>query len=295
MRSIFRILTSTILIISIMILVIPLNVNAGTVYISNEIPYDEGYIIIGESHVVLACDAFSRETDENNHVKGLTGVDYCMKLDDSLYVDDNGLGNTFAMTGNLFFVFEGNKVAEGELQKSKEYIYSNGKGSRGKGVTKIQNVMKTNPNIKHWNIISYQGAVSALNGKEGAQYYIDSYNNWIKEEFPFASIYFVSHSTMTKFYKQNRSSYQFDDAIKDAFPNQYFDMTQFYKDRYPQEMLDPNMSPDTIHWNHATYVELFKYVISEIQKTTPDEKLKALNQKLAFWDTGSYFYSHTLI
>lgn len=253
---------------------------AKTVYISDETAHKEGYIIIGESHIVLTSDAYERAADENHQITGLNDVFYQWTRDGSLAVDDEGGGNTFTMKGNLFFVFEGNASADADLQTSKEYIYSDGKGNRGAGVTKIHEIIESNPNISHWNIISYHGAVSALQGSEAGKYYVESYKNWINYEFPTSSVFFVSHSTMTKFYKQNRKAYLFDEEIKKAFPSQYFDMTSFYNSRYPQQMMDPNMSPDTIHWTHATYVELFNHVISRIQSEAYTAKCRLLRNRL---------------
>lgn len=255
-------------------------VQAKTIYLSDETAHEEGYIIIGESHIVLTSDAYERVANENHQIAGLNDVFYQWTRDGSLAVDEEGGGNTFTMKGNLFFVFEGNASNDADLQTSREYIYSDGKGNRGAGVSKIHEIINSNPNISHWNIISYHGAVSALEGSEAGKYYVDSYKNWIGYEFPTSSVYFVSHSTMTKFYKQNRKAYLFDEEIKNAFPSQYFDMTAFYKSRYPQQMMDPNMNPDTIHWTHATYVELFNYVISCIQSEAYTTKCRLLRNRI---------------
>lgn len=290
---IFRFMCSFILLLSLVMIPVS-QANAGTVYLSDLVEHEEGYIIIGESHIVLTSDAYSRATDQNNMVMGLNDVHYQYLIDSSIYLDDNGNSNTFNMQGNLFFVFEGNASKDAETQKSNTYIFSDGLGNRGVGVKKIHEIMDTNPNIKHWNIISYHGAVAALGGAEAAGYYIDSYKNWMSYEFPTASIYFVSHSTMTKFYKQNRSSYLFDEEIKKAFPSQYFDMTQFYNIRYPQQMYDPKMNPDTIHWSHATYVELFNYVISQIQSEAYTAKCRLLRERIFYQDTKYQLMKNTL-
>lgn len=77
----------------------------------------------------------------------------------------------------------------------------------------------------------------------------------------------MSHSTMTKFYKGNKKQADaFDAYLAKQFPDQWFDCTQFFTDRYPQGMLDPKQRPDTIHWSNDTYVELFNRVITAIQK-----------------------------
>lgn len=292
-KSFFRMISTLCLIVLVAFL--PLSqVHAGTVYFSDLVDHEEGYIIIGESHIVLTSDAYSRAVDENYMVKGLNDVHYQFMIDGSRYLDDNGNNNTFNMQGNLFFVFEGNASKDAETQKSNNYIFSDGHGNYGVGVRKIHEIIDSNPNIKHWNIISYHGAVAALGGAEAAGYYIDSYKNWMSYEFPTASIYFVSHSTMTKFYKQNRSSYLFDEEIKKAFPSQYFDMTQFYKIRYPQQMYDPKMNPDTIHWSHATYVELFNYVIGQIHSEAYTAKCRLLRERIFYQDSKYQLIKNTV-
>lgn len=242
-------------------------VKAATVYVSDGKEYEEGYIIVGESHIVLTADAYSQVTDEQGNVPGLKGVTYFYDTDGSVSVTEEGYDNTFIMSGNLFFVFEGNRPIDGETQYSKEYIYSDGKGNRGIAVEKIHEIMEKNPNIKHWNIISFQGAVSCLEGKEAGLYYARSYENWINVEFPEANCFFVSHATMTKYYKRNKAvADEFDAVLASRFFGRYFDCTEFFTSRYPQCMRDPNEKPDTIHWSYETYVELFNKIIGRIQE-----------------------------
>lgn len=208
------------------------DVKAATVYESDGIIYDEGYIIVGESHISLTVDAYSKVVDENGTIPGLKDVTYHIAKDDSVSVADNGDDNTFIMSGNLFFVFEGNRYVDGETQYSKEYIYSNGRGKYGIAVSKIHEIMKNNPNIKHWNIISFQGAVSCLEGKYVGNYYAISYQNWIKTEFPDANIYILSHSIMTKYYKTNRQkAKEFDEVLATRFQDRYIDCTDFFASR----------------------------------------------------------------
>lgn len=248
-----------VILLTMIIVSIPFGeVQAGTIYLSDGLEHEEGYIIIGESHAVLCAHAFSTAVDANRKVNGLDDVYYHYLWDDSVYSYD-GNANTFTMWGNLFFVFEGNHESDAALQKSKEYIYSDGEGNRGVGVEKIHQIMEANPAIQHWNIISYHGAVAALTWESTADYYIESYRNWMEYEFPEADIFFVSHSTMTKFYRQSKTSYLFDEKLKEAFPNQYFDYTEFYKKRQAGNMID------TIHWTPEVYVELFVDVIKRIE------------------------------
>lgn len=240
-------------------------VKAETVYMSDGVEHEEGYIIVGESHVVLTMSAYGYSIDAEGNVPGLKDVKMYFNLDDKLSTTEEGHPNTFYMGGNLFFVVQGNLIEEGELQKSKEYIYSDGKGTRGVGVEKIHEIMELNPNIKHWNIISFQGAVSALEGNVAGKYYVNSYQNWIDYEFPEADIYLVSHATMTKFYRQSKIAKDFDKELKKAFPERFLDYTSFFKERYPDQMLDPDQKPDSIHWNNDTYKALFDDIITKIQ------------------------------
>ena len=87
---------------------------------------------------------------------------------------------------------------------------------------------------------------------------MESYKNWIDYEFPEAECYFVSHSTMTKFYKQSKSAYKFNEALKEAFPTRFLDYTAFYEERVKDRMID------TIHWDTGTYIDLFSDVIRKI-------------------------------
>ena len=246
------------IVLALVLTIMPVqDINAGTVYLSDGIEHAEGYIFIGESHMVLSANAYSRSIDQNNKVIGLEDVYYHYLWDSSVYSYD-GHANTFIMSGNLFFVFEGNAEYDAVTQKSKEYIYSDGKGNHGVAVAKIHEIINNNPNIKHWNIISYHGAVSALEWETTAPYYIQSYNNWIEYEFPEADCFFVSHSTMTKFYKQKKTAYMFNEAIEGAFQDCFFDYTDFYEKRMATNMID------TIHWNDTTYIELINDIIKKI-------------------------------
>lgn len=243
-------------------------VKAETIYESDGIPYEEGYIIIGESHIVLAAHAFAEVGGEKGIIPGLDNVVYHFRADDSLSKTEDGLPNTFTMRGNLFFVFEGNRQIDGETQYHNHYIYSNGKGIRGIGVEKIHQIMDSNPNIAHWNIISFHGAVSAVEGVTMGRYYARSYRNWISNEFPKADLFIMSHSTMTKYYKGRQTQAEaFDEMLKKRMGNRWIDCSEFFQSKYPDGMLDPNQKPDTIHWSYDTYVELFTKVIKSIQES----------------------------
>lgn len=240
---------------------------AETLYESDGIEYDEGYIVIGESHIVLAAHAFAQIADENGNITGLKDIKYHFRSDKSLSETEQGMDNTFIMGGNLFFVFEGNRQTDGETQYHKHYIYSNGKDIRGIGVEKIHQIIDTNPNVQHWNIISFHGAVASVEGIAAGRAYARSYRNWMKYEFPEASFYFMSHSTMTKYYKgSQKNAEEFDTILSKRMGERWIDCSEFFNERYPQGMLNPDQKPDTIHWSYDTYVELFTNVISQIQK-----------------------------
>ncbi|MFG6367613.1 MAG: hypothetical protein K1W16_04185 [Lachnospiraceae bacterium] len=241
----------------------PLTVNAMTVFESDGLYHEEGYIVIGESHNVLAAHALSMRATETNSVISLgenNDIYYEYRWDSSREKTNNGQPNTFTMKGNLFFVFEGNNAGVDDVrQTSQQYIYSDGKGKQGRGVQKIHEIINTNPNIAHWNIISFHGAVSASKGsKQVADFYVNSYRNWINYEFPEADCYFLSVSTMTKYYKSTPDRNVFNNTIKAAFPDQFLDYTDFYAARTSKRMID------TIHFDHATYAELFMDVIVKI-------------------------------
>ena len=256
-------------------------VSAMTVFESDGMHHEEGYIVIGESHNGLAAHALGMKAQETNNVISLgenNDIYYEFRWDSSREVTNDGKANTFIMKGNMFFVFEGiNAGVDDVCQTSQQYIYSDGKGGRGKGVQKIHEILNTNPNIAHWNIISFHGAVSASKGsKQIADFYVNSYRNWINYEFPEADCYFLSVSTMTKYYRSTPDRKVFNNTIKAAFPNQFLDYTDFYAARTSKRMVD------TIHFDHATYVELFTDVILRIsqmrqnaeQSQTPEEAPK---------------------
>jgi len=256
-----------------------LPVNAMTVYESDGIYHAEGYIFVGESHSVIAAHAVGISP-------GVLGDDISFEYqwDWSREVTEDGNADTFTMKGNLFFVFEGEANADGACQTSREYIYSDGAGTRGRAVEKIHEIIDTNPNIAHWNIISMHGAVSAREGtKEIADYYVNSYRNWIEYEFPQADFYFLSIATMTKYYKGTRDKEVFNDALAAEFPDMFLDYTDFYASRSPQRMID------TIHWDDDTYIDLILDVIGKIE-----QKNQAVRTELEYTveDVQAVFYTN---
>lgn len=245
-----------------------LSVRAATVYVSDGRSYDEGYIFIGESHMHVA--SFAMQEDALGNIPGLDGVRYTILADSSIVSNAHGGPGTFTMSGNLFFVYEGTDRTE-ELQKqiSKEYIYSDGAGKQGGAVQKIHTIMDTNPNIAHWNIISFHGANSALKGTQQiADYYVASYRNWINYEFPDADVYLLPQSTMTKnfklFCKGDKDA--LNRALAANFPDHYIDLMPFFWERYPQGLMDVDQKVDKVHWSEQTYYEMVSMIIRQIQE-----------------------------
>ncbi len=240
---------------------------AATVYVSDGMQYDEGYIFIGESHMQIA--AFGMQQDVSGKIPGLDGVRYSIYADSSVVSNDLGDPGTFTMSGNLFFVFEGTgRTEEAQRQTSKEYIYSDGAGKQGGAVQKIHTIMDTNPNIAHWNIISFHGSVSAMEGtQEIADYYVASYRNWIDYEFPDADIYFLPQSTMTKNFKLGRGDKELlNRSLAVAFPEHYMDIMPFFWEHYPQGLMDPTQKSDLVHWSSQTYYEMVCMIVRQIQE-----------------------------
>lgn len=247
-------------------------------YESDQEFHEEGYIFIGESHIGLAMSYFGAVTDETGSVPNVNDVKF--------FYTDKG-SDRHVMKGNLFFVCEG---TDKSTQSAKEYIYSDGKGNRGKAVERVHAVMDANPNIAHWNIILYQGAAQAKQGSQSiADYYAASYRNWIDYEFPEADIYFLSISTMTKYFRACRNPELLNDALRGAFSDMFLDYTEFYNERYPQGMWDPTQKSDTIHWNWNTYEELVTGVIRQIQ----DRRGEADTADVAVTETEAVLYTNS--
>lgn len=244
-----------------------LNTNAICFYESDGIYHAEGYIFVGESHVYLSAALMNNITNLEGYVEGLNDVRYFYRNDKSVSQDQYGNPNTMYMKGNLFFVYEGlNIPEERHTQLDKSYIYSDGKGNRGRAVEKVHDIINGNPNIEHWNIISFQGALEArTRSSESSSYYVKSYRNWIDYEFPDADCYFLSIPTMTGWYDQVKDANAINNALEQAFPEQYLDYTTFLKERYPQGMKDPTLAVDNIHWNDNTYIALITDVLKTIQ------------------------------
>lgn len=245
-----------------------LTCHAYAQFASDGVIHEEGYIVIGSSHAVLAGIDILTVTDASHKVIGLDDVYYSKQPLTEAARTGNGrvMEKDYEMSGNLFFVGEGLYVDNTNNQVKKEYIYSDGKGACGEGVQAAHQIINTNPNIRHWNIISYQGAYQAsLGSQQIADYYVASYKNWISYEFPEADCYFLSHPLVSKAYRGKRNLDLFDRTLAQAFPEQFMDYTDYYKERYPSGMRDPSEKSDPVHWSTDTYVGLITDVIQKIQ------------------------------
>ena len=269
------------------------SVFAVTVYESDGAVYEEGYIFVGESHVDYMAQAIGGLADDEGCVYGLSGIRFYYREDGSLSAFEDGAPNTMFMKGNLFFAYEGRMIeSEGAVQTDKEYIYSDGHGNHGRGVERVHEIMETNPDIAHWNIICYQGAVSvSRNGPSVGAYYVSSYRNWIEYEFPDADIYFLSQSTMTKVYRSQKARDAINNALAAAFPDQYLDYMDFFYERYPQGMKDPKERSDTLHWSSQTYIELVTDVIREIQHRRGIDHTVTDIDTVLYTNDGTVIYS----
>lgn len=256
-------------------LFLDLPVHAMTVYESDGIVHEEGYIIIGESHAINTARVIGdrAEAAGNTFQWGGTDISYEFQWDGSIEVTPEGLPNTFRMKGNLFVVFEGiSQKTDAKTQCSYEYIYSDGKGTQGRGVQKIHEIIDGNPNILHWNIISMCGASSAGKGKAVADMCAASYRNWIAYEFPEADCYFLSIATNKKYYRHLQDRDVYNRTLAAAFPEEFLDYSDFYAERYPERLVD------TIHWDDETYVDLIEDVLWKIEERRSAEKPDSITE-----------------
>ncbi len=266
-----------------------LPVNAMTVYESDGIYHDEGYIFVGESHAVKSAIAFGDKASVLGNSLLLGNgetLTYELRWDDSVAVTPEGDANTFTMKGNLFFVFEGIAWGtDGAMQSSTDYIYSDGKGKQGRAVQKIHEIIDKNPNIAHWNIISMHGASAAGKGKAAADSCASSYKNWVAYEFPEADCYFLSVATMIKFYRRIPDKKVYNDTLAAAFPDAFLDYTDFYEERNPDRLVD------TIHWDDATYIDLLTDVILQIGQRRVSQDTITQMQEILYTNDTCVIYS----
>ena len=254
---------------SALLLLLPfagMEVQAATFYESDGQYHAEGYIFVGESHIVNMSTTIMDKTDTMGNVQGVDNIQYSLRWDWSQAVTEKGDANTFLMSGNLFFVFEGISGHDGTVQTSLDYIHSDGKGGRGKAVERIHEIIDKNPNIAHWTIIAFTGGAAAKNGAQAGRTHAQDYRNWIDYEFPYADVYVVSQTTMTKYYRGMKDPDAYNREIAAAVPEAYLDYMDFFRSRYPQGMLDPALIQDTVHWSHETLYEFFVDVIHQVER-----------------------------
>lgn len=271
--------------IAIVLSVQVMPVQAMTAYESDGIYHDEGYIFVGESHAVKSAIAIGNMAVASGNSFSLgngENITYELRWDDSGEVTPEGGANTFTMKGNLFFVFEGIAWGtDGATQSKTDYIYSDGKGKQGRAVQKIHEIMNTNPNIAHWNIISMHGAAAARQGKAAADICAASYKNWVAYEFPQADCYFLSVATMIKNYRRISDRDVYNNTLAAALPDAFLDYTDFYEARNPDRLVD------TIHWDDATYIDLFTDVLLKIGQRRGD--------RMPSHNCSRYFIQMTLV
>lgn len=246
-----RILSLTLMVI---MLILPLSVTilttmqveASTAYVSDNKPYQEGYIFVGDTQLMyMALNVYNTSWARRNF----------FSLSKATSVENGAY--KFTMTGNVFFVFEGATPAEIAAQDDASYIYSDGHGNRGQGVEKIRAIMASNTNIAHWNIISMHGSVACKGGVEAAKQYIQNYYCWAVAEFPGSNILIVSQPECSDYYADSRENVAaFNNLIKTSYPYNYLDFTQYYNSCYPKGMTDSYL------WNAETYSMLFLNIMN---------------------------------
>lgn len=252
MKSAFIIMLSFILIFAMTFAsnTFSLDVNAATSYVSDNEEYGEGYIIIGESHAIYMALEASKMVDKTS--KRLTGFESAVFKASS--------NSSFQMSGNLFFVFEGTSADEITNQSAKEYIYSDGNGTRGLGVSKIHSIIDKNPKIRHWNIISIHGESNITKDEDTINYYISSYKNWIDYEFKDATVTFLSHPTHLAYYSaKGDNANAFSERLSKEFGYRYIDFSDEYKE------LKGKMSDD-LHFSMNDYGSLLVKLLTEARR-----------------------------
>lgn len=188
----------------------------------------DGYIIIGDSHVVV--------TD------GLGYGVYGSAVEGVVYNE------------NLFFVHTGLDPVMGTFEWLK-----------GDGTAQIQTIIEEHPQIGDWNIISIHGT-SMVTMPDIAARYIDNYEKWINDTFSRYHVYMVSIPPLDeKAWKEkhpdvprdNESIKAFNKQIKEAFPENYFDYYDWF--------LEHDDFQDEIHYTGKTYCMLFDEIINKIK------------------------------
>lgn len=190
----------------------------------------EGFIIIGDSHAVIA-----------------EGFGYA-KMGSS--VDGVVLNET------LFFV-----------HKSMDPVMGTYDWFAGEGKDMIQTTISQHPDITDWSIISVHGT-SMVYTPGITDSYTATYKEWMKKVFPKYDIYIVSVPPLdeegwaTKYpdgpLRYNSDIQNFNNKIKKAFPKNYFDYYEWFEEN--------GTFIDEIHYSGETYVKMFDQIISKIKR-----------------------------
>lgn len=191
---------------------------------------EQGYIIIGESHIVVT-DGMGYSV-QKSRVEGIE------------------------LNRNLFLVHTGLDPAMGTI----EWL-------SGDGSDRIEEIITEHTEISQWNIISMHGT-SMVTMPNIREQYVSHYQNWINERFRDCHVYIVSvppldeeewvvrHPDMPP--RSNQDIVSFNAYIKDAFPDRYFDYYDWFLER-------SDAFQDEIHYTGETYCEMFDEIIGEIK------------------------------
>lgn len=189
----------------------------------------EGYIIIGDSHVVV--------TDGQGYMPlGST-------VDGVIY------------NQNLFLVHTSLDPVMGTF----EWL-------QGDGTDRIKEIIEQHEDITDWSIISIHGT-SMVTMPDISDKYIENYKMWINETFRNYNVYIVSvppldeaewvvkHPDLPPRY--NKDIIDFNTKIKEALPDHYFDYYDWF--------LEHNDFQDEIHYTGEIYRTLFDDIIGKIR------------------------------
>lgn len=200
----------------------------GLVACAGKTKEQRGYIIIGDSHAVVA---------ESFGYQKLGSA-----LEDVVYQK------------NLFFVHTGTDPAMGTY----DWL-------AGEGTEKIGEVMQMHTEITDWVIISIHGTSMCVTPDIDKQY-TQLYTEWMEQIFPKAEIYLVSVPPLDEErwltdYPQmpprfNADIKKYNEKMKEAFPEHYMDMYDWF--------LENGTFIDAIHYDGEVYRNMFDTVISEI-------------------------------
>ncbi|MBQ2886431.1 MAG: hypothetical protein IJE43_22155, partial [Alphaproteobacteria bacterium] len=188
-----------------------------------------GYIIIGDSHVVV--------TDSQGYATHGSNVD----------------GIIYNQT--LFFVHTGLDPIMG----TSEWL-------KGDGTEKIKDIMEEHIEITDWCIISIHGT-SMVTMPDIENQYVQIYKQWINDTFNTSRVYIVSvppldekewvvkHADLPPRY--NQDIIDFNSNIKENFEQNYFDYYAWF--------LENGEFQDEIHYTGKTYQTMFDEIIQILQ------------------------------